>query len=174
MKHNAMKKLLPPFIVLIATFALGIGVTKYLRHRQTNRTSASNQPWGANPCRDGLALVDNTPAPTLKITLLETSCQEPVATVHFSVTNVGTTAIKYFNVRAIYSYDNYVDDGSEFGAGPLVAGQSTEGFIGPGTMLFHNGKQVGQLRGITLIPSLLEFEDGRKWRQPSIHEPRLK
>jgi hypothetical protein len=175
-KYNAMKKLLPPFIALLATFGLGIGVTMYLRHRhrQTNQPWAANPPWAANLCRDGLALVDNTSEPTLKITLLETSCEQQVASVHFAVTNVGTAPIKYFNVRAIYTYDNYVDDGSEFGTGPLMTNQSTEGFIGHGPMRFGNGKQVGQLRGMTLIPSLLEFEDGRKWRRPSMYEPKPK
>jgi hypothetical protein len=82
--------------------------------------------------------------------------------------------IKYFRVRAIYTYDNYVDDGAEVGTGPLGPGQSNDSFIGMGSPSLAHDNPVGQLRGITLIPSLLEFEDGRKWRQPFIHEPRSK
>jgi hypothetical protein len=165
-----MKRLLPAFIALLITFGFGVSLTMYLRqrHRQTNK------PWAANPCRDGLAAVDNTAAPTLKITLLETSCETQTAAVHLNVTNVGTTQIKYFTVRAIYTYDNYVDDGAEVGTGPLAPGQSKESFIGMGPPGLAHDKPVGQLRGITLIPSLLEFEDGRKWRQPFIHEPKPK
>ncbi len=161
-----MKRLLRAFIVLVATFGLGVSLTMYLRqrHRQTNK------PWAANPCRDGLASVDNSAAPTLKITLLETSCETLTAAVHFNVTNVGNAPIKYFNVRAIYTYDNYVGDGAEVGTGPLAPGQSRDSFIGMGAPRLAHHKPVGQLRGITLIPSLLEFEDGRKWRQPFIYE----
>jgi hypothetical protein len=165
-----MKKLLPAFVVLLVTFGLGVGITSYLRrrHRQTNR------PWAANPCRNGLASADNTLQPTLKISLLETNCENDVASVHFNVTNEGATPYKYFEVRAIYTYDNYVEDGAGFGTGPLVPGQSTDGYIGMGSPTLANRKPVGQLRGITLIPSLLEFPDGTKWRQPSIHEPTSK
>jgi hypothetical protein len=165
-----MKKLLPGLVALLTTLSLGVGLTLYLRHRQPQ----ANKSWASNPCCDGLASVDNTPEPTLKITLLETSCENQIASVHFNVTNVGMTTIKYFNVRAIYTYDNYVDDGAELGTGPIVTGQSKDGYIGQGPPRFGNGKRVGQLRGITLIPSLLEFEDGRKWRRPSIYEPTSK
>lgn len=160
-----MKKLLPAFVVLLVVFGFGIGLTVYLRrrHHQTNK------PWAANPCPNGLASVDNTLQPTLKINLLETNCENDIASVHFNVTNVGTTPYKYFEVRAIYTYDNYVDDGAGLGTGPLVAGQSKDGYIGMGPPRLAHDKPVGQLRGIKLVPSLLEFRDGTKWRQPSIH-----
>jgi hypothetical protein len=164
---DMMKKLLLAFVSLIALVGLSVGITIYLRHR--NRQT--NRPWAANPCPSGLASVDNTLQPTLKIDLLETNCENDVAAVHFNVTNAGTTPYKSFYVRAIYTYDDYVEDGAEFGTGPLVTGQSTEGFIGLGTPHFGNGKQLGQLRSITLIPSSLEFPDGTKWRRPSVHEP---
>jgi hypothetical protein len=159
-----MKKLLPISIAILVIVGVGAGIIyrRYRhRHRQTNR------PWAANPCPNGLASVDNTLQPTLKINLLETNCENNIASVHFNVTNVGATLYKYFEVRAIYTYDNYVDDGT----GPLVAGQSTDGYIGMGAPRLANRKLVGELRGITLIPSLLEFPDGTKWRRPSIHEP---
>jgi len=162
-----MKKLLLVFVTLLATFSLGVGLTMYLRHRHRQ----TNKPWNASPCPDGLASVDNTAEPTLKITLLETSCENQIAAVHFNVSNVGMAPIKYYQVRAIYTYENYVDDGAEFGTGPLVAGQSNEGYIGHGPPRLAHDKPVGQLRSITVIPSLLEFEDGRKWRRPSIYEP---
>lgn len=166
-----MKRVLFAIVPLLATFVLGTGVTMYLRHRHRQVNNQINHAWAANPCRDGLASVDYSSQPNLKITLLETSCENQTASVHFNVTNLGVAPIKYFQVRAIYTYDNYVDDGAELGTGPLVTGQSTGGFIGQGPPSFGNGKQVGQLRRITLIPSLLELEDGRKWRRPSIHEP---
>jgi hypothetical protein len=162
-----MKKLLPAFVAVLVLVGLGVGITIYFRHRHRQ----TNKPWAANPCPSGLASVDNKSQPTLKINLLETNCENDIASVHFNVTNVGTTPYKSFYVRAIYTYDNYVDDGAEFGTGPLVIGQATEGFIGAGTPRFGNGKQAGRLRSVTLIPSLLEFPDGTKWRRPSIHEP---
>jgi hypothetical protein len=161
-----MKKLLPALVVVFLIIGLGVGIICWRRrHRQINK------PWAANPCPNGLASVDNTVQPTLKIHLLETNCENDIADVHFNVTNVGTTAVKYFNVRAIYTYDNYVDDGAEFGTGPLVAGQSADGYIGAGMPHLSNGKPVGRLHSVTLIPSLLEFPDGTKWRRPFIHEP---
>ena len=169
-----MKKLFPGFVALIVTLSLGVGLTMYLRHRHLQASGQTNKPWAANPCRGGLASVDNAGAPILKITLLETSCENQTASVHFNVTNVGTTTVRYFKVRAIYTYDNYVDDGAEVGTGPLAPGQSDNSYIGMGRPRLANDKPVGQLRRITLISSLLEFEDGRKWRQPSIHEPTLK
>lgn len=165
-----MKKLLPSFITLIATLVLGVSLTIYLR----GRNYQANKPWAANPCRGGLALTDNSAAPILKITLLETSCENESAAVHFNVTNLGTVPIKYFTVRAIYTYENYVDDGAEVGTGPLAPGQSNDSFIGRGSPRLAPDNPVGQLRSITLIPSLLEFEAGRKWRQPFIHESRSK
>jgi hypothetical protein len=160
-----MKKLLPAFIVLLVIIGLGVGTIYWRRrHREINR------PWAASPCPNGLASVDNTIQPTLKIDLLETNCENDIASVHFNVTNVGTTPLKYFYVRAIYTYDTYVDDGAENGTGPLGVGQSKEGFFGLGTPRNH-GQSVGRLQSITLIPSLLEFPDGEKWRRPSIHEP---
>ena len=160
-----MKKLLPAFIALVVIVGLGVGTIYWRRrHRQINR------PWAANPCPNGLASVDNTIQPTLKIDLLETNCENDIASVHFKVTNMGTTPIKYFYVRAIYSYDTYIDDGSENGTGPLGIGQSKEGFVGQGTPRNH-GQSVGRLHSISLIPSSLEFPDGAKWRRPSIHEP---
>jgi len=163
-----MKRLLPSFVAVLATLALGVGLVIYLRHRHRQ----TNKPWTGNPCREGLASVDNTPEQTLKITLLETSCENQTAAVHFNMTNVGATPIKYFKVRAIYTYDNYVDDGAEVGTGPFAPGQSGDSYISMGPPRLAHDKPVGQLRGITLIPSLLEFEDGRKWRRPFIHEPK--
>lgn len=162
-----MKRLLPVLAVLIVMLGLGVGVAVYVgrRHRQ------ANPPWAANPCRDGLAFADNTIEPTLKISVLETSCENRSAGVHFRVTNVGTAQIKYFTVRAIYTYEHYVDDGAEVGTGPLAPGQSDESYFGMGTPRLPHDKPVGELRSITLITSLLEFADGRKWRRPSIHEP---
>ena len=161
-----MKKLIPASVALIVILGLAVGVTMYVRRR--NRVT--NKPWAAKPCSNGLASVDNTLHPNLKINLLETNCEKDIASVHFNVTNVGTTPFKYFEVRAIYAYDTYIDDGAGFGTGPLVTGQSTQGFIGHGTPRNY-GQSVGRLHSITLIPSLLEFPDGTKWRRPSIHEP---
>jgi hypothetical protein len=76
----------------------------------------------------------------------------------------------HFTVRAIYTYDDYVDDGAELGTGLLATGQSKDGYIGSGPPRV-NGRSVGELRSITLIPSLLELEDGRKWRRPFLNEP---
>jgi hypothetical protein len=162
-----MKRLLPVLVVLIVVVGLGVGIAMYVRrrHRQANR------PWAANPCRDGLAFADNTIEPTLKISVLETSCENQTAGVHFSVTNLGTAQIKYFMVRAIYTYDHYVDDGAEVGTGPLAPGQSDDSYFGMGPPTLASRKPVGELRSITLITSQLEFADGRKWRRPSIHEP---
>lgn len=162
-----MKRLLPVLAVLIVMVGLGVGVAMYVRrrHRQTN------PPWAANPCRYGLASADNTIEPTLKISVLETSCENQSAGVHFRVTNVGTAQIKYFTVRAIYTYEHYVDDGAEVGTGPLAPGQSAESYFGNGRPTLASRKPVGELHSITLITSLLEFADGRKWRRPSIHEP---
>ena len=164
-----MKKLLPILVVVVVIIALGIGITIYWRrHRhQTNKL------WAANPCPNGLASMDNTIRPALKIDLLETNCENDVASVHFNVTNVGSGPIKYFEIRAIYIYDNYIDDGASVGTGPLGPGQSDAGYIGHGTPR-DNGKSVGNLHAITLIPSLVEYDDGRKWRLPSIHEPTSK
>ena len=164
-----MKKLLPALVAVLLIIGLGVGIIYWRRrHRQINK------PWAANPCPNGLASVDNTIQPTLKLNLLETNCENDIAAGHFNVTNTGTTPFKYFYVRAIYAYDNYIDDGAEFGTGPLVAGQSRDGFIGAGTPRLANGKPAGRLRSVTLIPSLLEFPDGTKWRRPSIHEPTAK
>jgi hypothetical protein len=161
-----MKRLLPAITALLVTFGLGVGLTMYLRYRHPQ----TNKPWAANPSRDSLVFVNDKPQPTLKITVLETNCEDQTAAVHFKVTNVGTIAMNYFRVRAIYTYDDYVDDGAEFGTGPLVTGQSTEGFIGSGAPSVK-GRSVGKLRNITLIPSLLQFDDGRKWRMPFLNEP---
>ena len=163
-----MKRLLAAFTALLVTFSLGVGLTMYLRYRHPQ----TNKPWDAYPCRDSLVFVNNESQPTLKITLLETNCEDQTAAVHFKVTNVGTMAINYFQVRAIYTYADYVDDGAGFGTGPLVAGQSTEGFIGMGAPRVKS-RSVGELRNITLIPSLLQFDNGRKWRMPSLNEPNL-
>jgi hypothetical protein len=162
-----MKKLLHAFVVLLVIIGLGVGVIYWRRrHRQINK------PWAANPCPNGLASVDNTLQPTLNIGLLETSCENTTASVHFNVTNVGTNTIKYFQVRAIYTYDNYVDDGASVGTGPLAPGASDDSYIGMGPPRLANDKPVGQLRSITLTPAMLESPDGTIWRQPSIHEPR--
>ena len=163
-----MKKLLPAFIALLVIIGLGVGMIYWRRrHRQINK------PWAANPCPNGLASVDNTIQPTLKINLLETNCENDIASVHFNVTNVGTKPLKYYYLRAIYTYDTYTDDGAETGTGPLGVGQSDEGFFGMGTPR-NNGQSVGRLHSLVLIPSLLEFPDGTEWRRPSIHEPASK
>jgi hypothetical protein len=164
-----MEKLRPVLIALLVIIGFGVGII-YWRHRHHQ----IGKPWAANPCPNGLASVDNSIQPTLRINLLETNCEDGTASVHFNVTNVGTTPVKYFNVRAIYTYDNYVDDGAEFGTGPLVTGQSTNGFIGAGMPHLANGRPAGRLHSVTLIPSLLEFPDGTKWRRPFIHEPTSK
>ncbi|PYS65095.1 MAG: hypothetical protein DMF74_04870 [Acidobacteria bacterium] len=163
-----MKKLLPALIALLVIIGLGTGVIYWRRHHRL-----INKPWAANPCPNGLASVDNSLQPTLRINLLETNCENDIASVHFNVTNVGTTPLKYFYVRAIYTYDTYVDDGAETGTGPLAVSQSEQGFFGQGTPTNY-GQSVGRLHSIVLIPSLLEFPDGTKWRRPSIHEPTSK
>jgi hypothetical protein len=160
-----MKKLLPALIAILIIIGLGTGIFYWRRHHRL-----INKPWAANPCPNGLASVDNTIQPTLKIDLLETNCEKDIASVHFNVTNVSTTPLKYFYVRAIYTYDTYVDDGAEDGTGPLGVGQSKDGFFGLGTPTNH-GQSVGRLHSIVLIPSSLEFPDGTQWRRPSIHEP---
>jgi hypothetical protein len=161
-----MKRLLPTLIAVVVIVSLGAGVAIYRRrhYRQTNK------PWAANPCPNGFASIDNTIQPRLKIDLLETNCENHVAGVHFKVTNVSATPIKYFSVRAIYTYDTYVDDGAENGSGPLGVGQSMDSYFGMGTPR-NNGKSVGQLHSIALYTSELEFPDGTKWRRPSMHEP---
>lgn len=172
-----MKRLFPSVIVLLATFVIGVGLTKYLRHSLHggyHDPHQTNRPWSVNPCREGLAFTDSSAAPTLQLIVLETSCEEKSAGVHFKVTNVGTETIKYFSVRAIYTYENYVDDGAEVSTGPLAIGQSIDSFFGMGAPTTANRKSVGQLLSIKLIPSELKHYDGRKWRQPSIHEPKFK
>lgn len=169
-----MKRYFPSLIVLLATFVIGVGLAKYLRPSHKQTPAQTNKPWSVNPCPAGLAITDNSAAPTLQLIVLETSCEEKSAGVHFKVTNVGTEQIKYFSVRAIYAYENYVDDGSEVSTGPLAPGQSMDSYFGMGAPTLANRKSVGQLQSIKLIPSELKFYDGRKWRQPSIHEPKVK
>jgi hypothetical protein len=161
-----MNKLLPILIAVVVIVCLGIAVATYRRrhYRETNK------PWATNPCPNGFASVDNTIQPRLKIDLLETKCDNDVAGVHYKVTNIGTSPINYFTVRAIYTYDTYIDDGAENGSGPLAVGQSTDSYFGMGTPR-DNGKSVGLLHSIALITSELEFPDGVKWRRPSMHEP---
>lgn len=162
-----MKRLLPVLVVLVVLVGLCVGVAIYLRRRHLQ----AYPPGAANPCPDGLASADNTIEPTLKIKVLETECENQTAGVHFSVTNVGPTPIKYFRVRAIYTYEHYVDDGAEVGTGPLAPGQSDDSYFGMGPPRRADDKPVGDLRSISLITSELEFGDGKKWRRPSIHEP---
>lgn len=133
------------------------------RHRQINK------PWAASPCPAGLVSVDNTIQPLLKIGVLETNCENDIASVHFNVTNVGSVPNKHFCVRAIYTYDTDVEDGAENCSGPLAIGQTMDSYVGMG-IPSQNGKSVGRLHKIALITSSLELPDGTKWRRPSIHE----
>src|SRR5437773_3085618 len=155
-----MKKLLPVLVAVIVVIALGVGVAIY-RRRDTHQT---NKPWAANPCLNALASVDNTIQPALKIDLLETNCENDIASVHFKITNVGSNPVKYFCARAIYTYATYIDDGAQNCTGPLAVGQSMDSYIGMGTPR-KNGQSLGPLHSIALYTSELEFPDGTKSRR---------
>ena len=166
-----MKKLLLSLSAVLLSFLLGYCAWAYLHlpHGRSEQKLVSQQ------CPNGFVSIEGNSDLPLSISVQDATCDDrDTAVVTFVVRNTGDRPVKYYAVRAIYTYDNYIDDGAEFSSGSLAPGQACQGNIGRGTPILTGGKTAGKLRGIRLLVSQVDYDNGTSWQRPFLHEEQKK
>jgi hypothetical protein len=166
-----VKKLLLSLSAVLLSFLLGYCVWAYLHlpHGWSEKRLVSQQ------CPNGFVSIEGNSDLPLSLSVQDATCDDrDTGVVTFVVRNTGDRLVKYYALRAIYTYDNYIDDGAEFSSGSLAPGQACQGNFGLGTPILPGGKSAGKLRGIRLLVSQVEYNDGTSWRRPFLYEERKK
>ena len=123
------------------------------------------------PCREGVVSAEAQPDAPLRITIGDAGCDKPqTASVQFVVENVGSSPISQFEVRAIETYDELVDEGTGVTTMGLVLypHQTQIGFIGSGVITAAGGKPVGPLKTYQVTVWSVTFSDGTTWRRSEL------
>jgi hypothetical protein len=155
-------------LVLVAAIVLSAGfvaMAAWFVFRHSRRPQSQKFVLGP-PCRDGLVSVEPQTDSPMRITILTSACDNAqTASVQFLAENVSSSPITQFEIRAIETYDELVDQGSGVTAmGALLHPHETQiGFIGGGVITAAGGKPVGPLKHYALTVWSVTFDDGKTW-----------
>jgi hypothetical protein len=161
-----MKKLARLVLIAAAILIAGsVATAAWFLFRQSRRPQSQKLVLGP-PCRDGLVSVEPQFDAPMRITISNAACDNPQgASVQFLAENISSSPISQFEIRAIETYDQLVDQGSGVTTmGPLVHSHETRiGFIGGGVITTAGGKPVGPLKHYQLTVWSVTFADGKTW-----------
>jgi hypothetical protein len=160
-----MKKLSRLVLIAMVIIAIGsIATAGWFVFRHSRRSSQKFVL--GPPCRDGLVSVETQTDAPLRITISNAACDNPQgASVQFLAENISSSPISQFEIRAIETYDELVDQGSgvtSMGA-VLHPHETRMGFIGGGVITAAGGKPVGPLKHYQLTVWAVTFADGKTW-----------
>lgn len=149
-------------VTIITVASLATAGWLILRHSRRPQSKLVLGP----PCREGLVSIESQPDAAVRITVLNAGCDNPQrASVQFLAENIGSSPISEFEVRAIETYDELIDQGSGVTSmgEVLKPHQERIGFIGGGVMTAAGGKPVGPLKSYQLTVWSVRFADGKTW-----------
>ena len=123
------------------------------------------------PCREGVVSAEPQPDAPLRITIGDAGCDTPqTASVQFVVENISSSPISQFEIRAIETCDELVEEGTSVTTmgRVLYPHQMQNGFIGSGILSGAGGKPVGPLKSYQVTVWSVTFSDGTTWRRSEL------
>ena len=158
--------------LFVALLTFLIGVTTFTVWFRNHPPAAKSFRFLSGPtCRAGLVSVESQPAALLHITVSDSECRDrQTANVQFLVENLSTKPISKYEIRAVQTYDELIEDGLGVTAvrgEPLEPRETETGFLGGGVLNGAGGKPVGEMKGFQLVVWSIEFADGTTWTRNS-------
>ena len=161
-----MKNLTRCVLIVASILIVGSGATAgWFVYRHSRRPQSRKLVLGP-PCRESLVSVEPQVDAPIRIKISDAACDNPQgASVEFVAENISSSPISQFEIRAIETYDELIDQGSGVTTmGPIFFPHQTRiGFIGGGVMTAAGGKAVGPLKSYQLTVWSVTFADGKTW-----------
>lgn len=125
-------------------------------------------PDPGKPCVEGLVTVASEDGCPIEVELLGAFCRPATDTVwvNYAVRNVGTQAVRAYEVWTSERYERYQSDTQGFGAKrlELEPGAQIERWAPCGGKVASDVADPGHLTSLVLYVTEVHFEDGTEWR----------
>jgi len=165
-----MKRLTRFLLIVVSVLTVSsVAATGWFAFHRSHRQQA-RLVFGP-PCREGLVSAEPQTDAPLRLTIADAGCDNSqTASVQFVAENVSSSPIIQFEIRAIETYDELVDQGGGVTTIGIVLNphHTQTGFIGGGVITGACGKPVGPLKTYQVTVWSVTFGDGRTWTRTEL------